>query len=329
MQNNNPPRPPRSLRDRAGARSVGASDLPPTSRIEEKKVTQNESVYEKHAHSYLDSVDEQVEEVIEDDFEDAPIPEQTRQVSSSVKKLPNEKPKVQVVNVRQNNKFSTDKSKEESKKKIQEEASKVKNEIEKVSNDFGKTKDDLSKIGGKIVEDANQVKEKVTEAGIKAVESIISAPVNMLSKLFFGSPTKTTQKASSGTTHTKQSPSKKVIPKIKYSSLLDKRIEFLAYDKEALVDKSMPREIIEDIFMANAMADTKYCTKFVGDLPCAISGPYTNKRIVDIFENVRSEDINNFLYYVSNNPDAFIGAKYKFSEAFATWIIRKSHELYK
>jgi hypothetical protein len=325
MQNNNPPRPPRSLRDRNAARSTGNGDLPPTSHISSQKdASKNEPVYEKHAHSYLDSIDE-TEDIIEDDFEDAPIPETTKQqnVNSIV-----QKPKVQVLNVRQNNKISTDKSKEESKKKIQEEAAKVKNELEKVTQDVSKTKEDLNKIGGKIVEDAQQVKEKVTEAGLKAVESIISAPVNMLSKLFFGSSSKTSQKATANTTQQKIS-QKKVIPKIKYASLLEKRIEFLAYDKETLVDKTMPSEIIEDIFMANAMADTKYCTKFVKDLPCALSGPYGNKRIVDIFENIKAEDINNFLYYVSNNPDAFIGVKYKFSEAFATWIIRKSHELYK
>jgi hypothetical protein len=33
------------------------------------------------------------------------------------------------------------------------------------------------------------------------------------------------------------------------------------------------------------------------------------------------------LYYVSKNTPAFVGQNYKLSEAFATWIIRKSHEL--
>lgn len=324
-QGQEPPRPRRSLRDRADARYISDSEAPPTTYIKPNHNTQEVSDSDS-AQSYLSQIDEETEELetLEtlDDFEDEPIPDLNSSNISTTSK-----PKVQVLNVRQK-KFSTKESKEESKKDIKANVDKVKNEFQKVGGDVQKTKDELSKIGEKIAEDAEEVKAKVTEFGIKTVEKMLTAPLNAITNLFFGKK-KTVNTNSSNNTSKGKAPTKKTLPKIKYSSLMEKKIEFLAYDKKKIVEGYEAGPVLEEIFMSNALADLRYCVRYVQDLPCAITGIYANKRIADIFESITPDDINNFLYYVISNPEPFIGNNYKFSEAFATWVIRKSHELYK
>lgn len=325
-QGQEPPRPRRSLRDRADARYISDSEAPPTTYIKPNQNNNQEISDSDSAQSYLSQIDEESEELetLEtlDDFEDEPIPELNNPSTVNTSK-----PKVQVLNVRQK-KFSTKESKEESKKDIKANVDKVKNEFQKVGGDVQKTKDELSKIGEKIAEDAEEVKAKVTEFGIKTVEKMLTAPLNAITNLFFGKKKKVT--SNSNNNNTKENvQTKKVLPKVKYYSLIEKKIEFLAYDKKKIVEGYEAGPVLEEIFMSNALADLRYCVRYVQDLPCAISGIYANKRIADIFEAITPDDINNFLYYVINNPEPFIGNNYKFSEAFATWVIRKSHELYK
>lgn len=109
-----------------------------------------------------------------------------------------------------------------------------------------------------------------------------------------------------------------------YVDLLSQNIIFLTFRKQPIV-----REDVEDketAFMENILSDIKYCKRFVDKLPSPTEGPYAGRSIVDIFENVQEEDILKFFTYVQKYPEVFKDKDFKISEAFATWVIKKSKE---
>lgn len=328
-----PPRPPRSLRDRMGARKIENSDLPPSDYIE-KKTIEKPSDY-SDGQDYLSSVDDSEQDQqfdnvnVDDDFEDDPIPEQT-----------GAKPKVQVLNVREKRKekketlkvVDTESVKQQAKKQLSENVSKVKNEFQEVEDAFADTKEEFNKITEKVSQEVEIVKAKALVMGIQALEKILSAPKAMLMGMVFRKKKRPVEKQESKSMDNvdigqpKQN-NKKQIPKIKYADLLAKNIDFLTYDKRRFVDAYDTGALLEEIFMSNVISDIKYCVRYVTELPSPTQGIYTGRKISEIFENITSEDINRFLYYVDTNPETFKRNRYKFSEAYATWLIRKSHEL--
>jgi hypothetical protein len=305
-QNEQPARPPRSLRDR---RHLSNTDLPPTDYINteaREEIREKPDDFDQQAQNYLS----RFEEDEEDEPDNIPVVE------------PDKKPKVQVLNVREK-RISTEEAKKATKEKIKEEVDKVKDELQKVEEVVEDTKEELNKIGNKISENAAIYKAKIIEFSLKAADFLLTVPKDFIMRMVFRRKTAGKPKKEDN----KQGEVKeKVIPKVKYSSLLAKKIEFLAYDKKPLAEGSDTGILLEQIFMSNTIADVQFCIKYVTDLPIPDKGIYKGRRITEIFENVTSEDINRFLYYVQTNPDPFIGSNYKFSEAFATWIIRKSHE---
>lgn len=320
-----PPRPPRSLRDRVGARNLDNTELPPSDYIE-KKVIEKPDDY-SNGEDYLSQVDQEPEEtnISIDDMEDDPIPEQT-----------SNKPKVQVLNVRENRKekkepvrVSTEEIKKEAKKEVNEKINKVKNEFKEVEEAFEDTKEELGKIKDKVAEETQVVKAKVIAFGIQALEKLLTAPKNILIGLVFRKKKRPPEKTTTSSETKKESGRvvKKQIPKIKYADLLAQNIDFLTYDKRRFVESYDTGSLLEEIFFSNVISDIKYCVRFVGELPSPSQGYYAGRKITEIFENSTSEDINKFLYYVSLNPETFKRNRFKFSEAYATWLIRKSHEM--
>lgn len=320
-----PPRPPRSLRDRLGARKIEESVLPPSNYIEKKLVDTESS----NSQDYLSEIDQESEENYNNiPIEDDPIPSQTN------------KPKVQILNVRENRKeknksekiekISTETIKKEAKKKLDENVSKVKNEFQEIEESFEDTKEEIGKIKDKVSQEAQVVKAKIMVFGIQAMEKLLSMPKALLMGFVFGKKKRRIEKDDSETvTVTKEirKETKKQIPKIRYADLLAKDIDFLTYDRKRFVDDYDTGALLEEIFMSNVISDIKYCVRYVAELPSPTQGMYAGRKIAEIFENVTSEDINRFLYYVNNNSETFKRNKYKFSEAYATWILRKSHEL--
>jgi len=135
-----------------------------------------------------------------------------------------------------------------------------------------------------------------------------------------GKPIPATQNVSSSPSATPSSTGQNGL----YANLVTQNINFLTFRKQPIV-----REDIEDketVFIENALADIKYCKRFVDKLPSPTEGPYAGRSIVEIFENVQEEDISKFLTYVQKYPEIFKEKDFKISEAFATWVIKKSKE---
>lgn len=319
MTNQELPRPKRSLRDRNSGDEpilqpppeLARPTIPKPQKVE---VSQNTQKNESYAQNYLDQVD-QIE----------PEEEEKTSVVNNVANLLNKKPRSQTQPL-VNTKKVTQNLKNDSNKDIQESVKKVKGEFQKLEGSVSETKEELSKLSTKISEEATVVKEKAMEFGLQTIESLLNAPKNLINSMVFRK--KATPTSTSNTKTTQAPPVKrKVVPKIKYGDLVAQKVEFFTYDKQRLVDRSLPPNIVEEVFMTNAVADVKYCSRFVKELQHPSAGIYAYKPISFIFDNITAEDINYFLYYVSKNIPAFVGQNYKFSEAFATWIIRKSHEL--
>ncbi|MFN8671301.1 MAG: hypothetical protein U0457_04350 [Candidatus Sericytochromatia bacterium] len=313
------PRPKRSLRDRNDdVHRPSYEELVTNPETIKKPINQQES-----AKNYLSQIDQTTEEIEE--------PKQTTytsKIKESIQKTA-QKQKVQVLNIRDNRKV-TDSIKNESKKEIKENIDKVKGEFQKIESSVKETKEELSKLGTKINQEVNVAKDKVVEFGLQTIESLLTAPKNIVQSMVFKKkPVKSNPQVNNNVPKApvQANSTKRNIPKINYSDLIKQRVEFSAYDKQKLVDPSLPQNIIESVFMTNAIADVKFCSKYVKELPHATTGMYALKPISFIFDNVKPEDINYFLYYVSLNIKAFSSQNYKFSEAFATWIIRKSHEI--
>lgn len=321
-----PPRPARSLRDRLGARRLDESELPPSDYIEKKVIESPEDF--SNGQDYLDEIDSVSDENdfdnISVDEEDDPIPALDQQ----------SKPKVQILNVRENRKekeklekISTESLKQEAKKQIKENVDKVKSDFQEIEESFEDTKEEIAKITDKVTQEAQIVKAKVMFFGIQAMEKLLNAPKALLMGLVFKKKKQPVVKEVKSNNPSKSNNEVKKLPKIKYADLLAQNIDFLAYDKKRFVDAYDTGTLLEEIFMSNVISDIKYCVKYVTDLPTPNQGIYKDRKIAEIFENVTSEDINRFLYYVINNPETFKRNKYKFSEAFATWVLKKSQEL--
>lgn len=314
MSSDELPRPKRSLRDRNSSESPVLQPPPELARPTKKEVVVKSQSFDNSAQNYLSQIDKnEVEE------------EEKTSVVNNVDNLLNKKPKTQSSKVI-SSKIITKNIKEDSSKDIQESVKKVKNEFQKLEGSVNETKEELTRLSSKISEEATVAKEKVVEFGLQTIESLLNAPKNIINSMVFRKKSIPSTSVNSKTQQT-QPAKRKVVPKIKYADLVAQRVEFFTYDKERLVDRSLPANIVEEIFMTNSLADVKYCSRFVKDLQHPSAGIYAYKPISFIFDNVKAEDINYFLYYVSKNIPAFVGQNYKFSEAFATWIIRKSHEL--
>ncbi|MBC7473809.1 MAG: hypothetical protein H7263_05915 [Candidatus Sericytochromatia bacterium] len=321
-QENNPPRPSRSIRDRA-SRGINENSLPPTDYIKSENKEEKSENLEYRAKSYLS----QLEENIEDEETDMP---DINDYNQSI--IKDKKPSVQILNLR-NKRISTTDAKKQAKKDIEETVEKAKNEFKNVGSSINETKDELSKIGEKISQDTQAVKAKMMVMGLNAIEKIFNSPKEMVMGLFFKKKTvpkkdekiEIKDKADDANKNKKEIHLKS-IPRIKYANLIAKNIEFLTYDKNRLIGDEDSGVLLEQIFMANSTADLQYCVKYVTNLQQPVQGIYAQRHLTEIFENVTSDDINYFLYYVDNNPAAFVKTRYKFSEAFATWIIRKSHD---
>ena len=315
-----PPRPPRSLRGRLGAREAPQNqELLPTDYIKNNESEpEKPSDFDESAQSYLSQLEDLDEEEISKRLED-----------DEDEQIPVNKPKVTVLNVREK-KISTDEVKKDTKKVIEKEVEKVKEEFQKVEEIVEEAKEELTKVKDKIAMQAALLKAKAMEFGIRVFDSVLTFAKDFALRIRFKKKKEKPEQSSENITKAPIKPEQtknKKIPKIKYGSLLAQGINFLTYDKRPLADSRDSGAILEEIFMANTIADIRYCIKYVTDLPFANKGIYANRPIVEIFEHITPEDINNFLYYVSNNPEPFVGNNYKFSEAFATWIIRKSHEI--
>lgn len=319
MANQELPRPRRSLRDRHNEEEPSLQRPPELARPAMPKPQKTEVVaptpqkVESSAQNYLAQVDQVEEE------------EEKTTVVNNVGNLLNKKPSTQTKTL-VNTKKITQNLRSDSSKDIQDSVKKVKGEFQKLEGSVSETKEELAKLSSKISEEATVVKEKAMEFGLQTIESLLNAPKNLINSMVFRKKATPTSTSNNKTT---QAPpvKRKVVPKIKYGDLVAQRVEFFTYDKQRLVDRSLPPNIVEEVFMTNAVADVKYCSRFVKELQHPSTGIYAYKPISFIFDNITPEDINYFLYYVSKNTPAFVGQNYKFSEAFATWIIRKSHEL--
>ncbi|MEK7432876.1 MAG: hypothetical protein AABZ74_07075 [Cyanobacteriota bacterium] len=314
------PRPKRSLRDK------GSSYTPPPELSSNpiKKEVKKSAGYDNSAQNYLSQIDQEPEE--EEVLAEIPVSKMTENIQNVVTK-----PKVQVLDLRNTRKITED-IKNESKKDIQDNIKKVKTEFQKIEGAVAETKDEIAKLGNKIKEESDIAKGKIVEFGLKTIESMLTAPKNIIHNLVFNKKTdkpkqKQPQQPKQSQANSQANSKSKNIPKIKYMDLVSQRVEFVTYDKQKMADSSLPANIIEGIFMTNAIADVKYCSRYVKDLPPANTGIYALKPISFIFDHITQDDINYFLYYVSKNISAFASQNYKFSEAFATWIIRKSHEI--
>lgn len=313
MSSDDLPRPKRSLRDRNNSELPVLQPPTELTRPTKKEVVVKPQNFDNSAQNYLSQIDQNE------------VEEEKTTVVNNVDNLLNKKPKTQTSKVI-SSKIITKNIKEDSSKDIQESVKKVKNEFQKLEGSVNETKEELTRLSSKISEEATVAKEKAVEFGLQTIESLLNAPKNIINSMVFRKKSIPSTSATSKTQQT-QPAKRKVVPKIKYADLVAQRVEFFTYDKERLVDRSLPANIVEEIFMTNALADVKYCSRFVKDLQHPSAGIYAYKPISFIFDNVKAEDINYFLYYVSKNIPAFVGQNYKFSEAFATWIIRKSHEL--
>ncbi|MFN8577035.1 MAG: hypothetical protein U0354_09280 [Candidatus Sericytochromatia bacterium] len=331
MSEQQPPRPPRSLRDRTGARKLENSELPPSDYIQKKTIEKPADFSD--GQDYLSQVDQESEDnnfnnVSVDDDEDEPIPSLN---------TPQNKPKVQVLNVRENrkekkepkNQISTEQVKIEAKKQINENINKVKDEFKEVEDAFEDTKEEINKIKEKVSEETQVVKAKIIAFGVQALEKLLTTPKNILMGIVFRKKKRPVEKEEKPRTDNIDisSANKKQIPKVKYAELLAQNIDFLTYDKKRFVEQHDTGALMEEIFMANVISDIKYCVRFVADLPSPAKGHYAGRKISEIFEDSTSEDINKFLYYALTNPESFKRNRFKFSEAYATWLIRKSHEM--
>ena len=117
------------------------------------------------------------------------------------------------------------------------------------------------------------------------------------------------------------------IPEIEYFPLYKKNIRFITRDRKALVlAGNKTPEVFEAEFLERGIEDIRNCVPLVENFPPTDVGPYKQRPLRQIFRYVQERDIHFFLHYVKDNPDVFQGQNFKFAEAFASWILKRSHE---
>lgn len=117
------------------------------------------------------------------------------------------------------------------------------------------------------------------------------------------------------------------VPAVAYFPLYRDQIRFLTRERKQLVLASgkSPDEV-EKQFIERALEDVRACVPLVEKFPPAKQGPYKERPLKQIFRSVRERDIYFFLHYVQAQPEVFRNQNFKFSEAFASWILKRSHE---
>lgn len=117
------------------------------------------------------------------------------------------------------------------------------------------------------------------------------------------------------------------VPSLAYFPLYKQNIRFLTVAKKSMVlATGKSSEEVDRLFMDAALADVKACVEFVAQFPPPEQGPYKGRPMRQIFRNISERDIYFFLHYVKSQPEIFQNQNFKFSEAFASWILKRSHE---
>lgn len=117
------------------------------------------------------------------------------------------------------------------------------------------------------------------------------------------------------------------VPVLAYYPLYQRNIRFVTRDRKALVlAGSKTPEAFEAEFLERGIDDIRHCVPLVENFPPTEQGPYKQRPLRQIFRYVQERDIHFFLHYVKDNPDVFQGQNFKFAEAFASWILKRSHE---
>lgn len=117
------------------------------------------------------------------------------------------------------------------------------------------------------------------------------------------------------------------VAQVVYHLLYKDNIRFQTVDKKQLVLASgKSAEEVDAAFMERALEDVRNCISLVEKFPAPTQGPYKGKPLKQIFKNVRERDIYFFLHYVKAQPEVFRAQNFKFSEAFASWLLKRSHE---
>ncbi len=112
-----------------------------------------------------------------------------------------------------------------------------------------------------------------------------------------------------------------------YFPLYKQNIRFLTLAKKSMVlATGKSQEEVNQLFIEAAIADVKACVEFVAQFPPPEQGPYKGRPMRQIFRNISERDIYFFLHYVQSQPEIFQNQNFKFSEAFASWLLKRSHE---
>ncbi len=117
------------------------------------------------------------------------------------------------------------------------------------------------------------------------------------------------------------------VPPLNYLPLYKQNVRFVTRERKALVLASNKTpEAFESEFLQRGLEDIRNCVPLVENFPPTDTGPYKQRPLRQIFRYVQERDIYFFLHYVQANPDVFQGQNFKFAEAFASWILKRSHE---
>lgn len=116
------------------------------------------------------------------------------------------------------------------------------------------------------------------------------------------------------------------IPPVQAAALVKEGVFFLTFDKQPLVKgiENLSEYELQQAFVENALQDIRKCVKLVRELPDPKEGPYTGIPLAYIFKNVRDQDLFFFMHYVLSKPEPFRKKTFKLSEAFGTWILKRS-----
>ncbi|HEY9843619.1 MAG: hypothetical protein ACAI44_22265 [Candidatus Sericytochromatia bacterium] len=116
------------------------------------------------------------------------------------------------------------------------------------------------------------------------------------------------------------------IPPVQYAALLKEGVLFQTFDKQALVEdpESYDPQPLQALFVENALQDIRKCVKLVRELPDPTEGPYAGIPMAYIFKHIREHDLYYFMHYVLSKPEPFRKKTFKISEAFGTWILKRS-----